>query len=111
MSLTFEYRGEFLEKKAPKPGQAWKKNGNEPPGLEVRLTAHDWTPQSKTYTARVPTPDGATGWQRVTLPVVKFVTDDGQPLRSWSDLDKIEIRGLGTRRRPPQFARFEWSTR
>ena len=103
MSLTFEYQGEFLEKKAPKPGQAWKKDGNEPPGLEVRLTAHDWTPQSKTYTARVPTPDGATGWQRVSLPVAKFVTDDGQPLRSWSDLDKIEIRGLGTRRRPPQF--------
>jgi cephalosporin-C deacetylase-like acetyl esterase len=111
MSLTFEYRGEFPEKKAPKPGQASKKGGNEPPGLEVRLTAHDWTPQSKTYTARVSTPDAAAGWQTVALPVAKFVTDDGQPLRSWSDLDKIEIRGLGTRRHPPQFARFEWSTR
>ena len=103
LSLTFEYRGEFLEKKAPKTGQASRRDDKEPPGFEVRLTAHDWTPQSKTYTARVPTPNAATAWQRVSLPVTKFVADDGRPLRSWSDLDKIEIRGLGTRRRPPQF--------
>ncbi len=106
MSLTFEYRGEFLEKKTPTSGQASKKVGKEPPGFEIRLTAHDWTPLSKTYTARVSATDAAAGWQRVSLPVAKFVTDDGQPLRSWSDLDKIEIRGLGTRRHPPQFVRL-----
>jgi dienelactone hydrolase len=115
MSLTFEYRGEFFPQREPSAATGGKKPAQSPdaggPGLTVQVTAHDWTPRSKLYVARVAAEGPAGSWRRTVLPLSKFATSDGEPLRSWHDLDKIEILGLGSKRNPPQFARFEWVNR
>jgi hypothetical protein len=108
--LSFEYLGEFLpdQSKADQPPSANNQGG---PGFTIQLTAHDWTPRAKSYMARVATTGPATAWRQVSLSASHFVAADGKPLPSWRDLDKIEIRGIGSKQRPPRFARFRWAAR
>jgi dienelactone hydrolase len=108
--LTFEYAGEFLSDDRTKADRASSGKDSPEPGFTVQLTTHDWTPQSKTYSTHVPTKAAATGWQRVRLAPANFVAD-GKPLPGWRDLDKLEIRGVASKRSPPRFARFEWMAR
>jgi cephalosporin-C deacetylase-like acetyl esterase len=109
-SLAFEYRGEFLADNRPDAGKALPSKSSALPGFSVKVIAHDWTPQSKSYVARVTTAASPNGWQRVVLPRSQFVAPDGTSLPTWSDLDKIEIRGVASKRNPPRFARFEWTS-
>jgi hypothetical protein len=60
---------------------------------------------------RVVVPRTATGWQQVTLSPSQFVATDKKPLPNWRDLEKIEIRGIGSKRDPPRFAHFKWVER
>jgi hypothetical protein len=111
LSLAFEYQGDFLRDSRSKAEKAQRPNDSDEPGFTVLVTAHDWTPQSKSYLAHVSAPTPGTGWQRVELAVSRFVAADAKPLASWRDLDKLEIRGVGSKRNPPRFARFEWVAR
>ncbi|HET6324280.1 MAG TPA: acetylxylan esterase [Planctomycetaceae bacterium] len=108
-ALSFEYRGAFLQENKPKA--AGGAPDVEGPGFTVQVTAHDWTPRAKTYVARVSVPQTATGWRKVTLSPSHFVAADKKPLSSWRDLDKIEIRGVGSKHDPPRFDHFEWAAR
>jgi cephalosporin-C deacetylase-like acetyl esterase len=108
LSLAFEYQGGFLRDNRPKPAGAPQADNFDGPGFSVLVTAHDWTPQSKSYVAHVAAGTPGKGWQRVELAVSRFVAADGKSLPSWRDLDKLEIRGVGSKRNPPRFARFEW---
>jgi hypothetical protein len=105
-SLRFEYRGAFLPDESPSRTTA--SPGADAPGFTVQVTSHDWTPQAKTYRAHVSAAGTAAGWRQVTLSASQFVAADKQPLLSWRDLEKIEIRGISSKQDPPRFARFEW---
>ncbi len=109
-SLTFEYAGDFLASRS-QPGGRTRTSEPGSPGFVVQVTAHDWTPKAKTYTAAVATEGSSTGWQRARLSLTDLVAPDGKALPSWHDLDKIEIRGVGLKRNPPRFARFRWAAR
>jgi hypothetical protein len=108
-SLCFEYQGNFLADSESKRSEAATINRGEA-GFSVQLTAHDWTPQAKSFTARIAAASSA-GWREVKLPAASFVAADGRPLPSWNELDKIEIRGVASKENPPCFARFHWSCR
>ncbi|HUE15426.1 MAG TPA: acetylxylan esterase [Planctomycetaceae bacterium] len=108
MSLAFDYQGDFIQDKSPQPSAAGKNNEADPGGLTVEVTAHDWTPLARRYTAHVDTQIPAADWHTATLPVSQFHTDDGKPLPSWRELDKLEIRGTTTKQNPPRFRRFHW---
>jgi dienelactone hydrolase len=108
-SLTFEYKGAFLRDEESKPAGA--SADLEAAGFTVQVTSHDWTPQAKTYRANVSAAGTATGWRKVSLSPSSLFTADKEPLRSWRDLEKIEIRGIGVKQDPPRFARFEWADR
>jgi cephalosporin-C deacetylase-like acetyl esterase len=108
LSLAFEYQGDFLRDSGPKPEKAPGANDSDGPGFSVVVTVHDWTPQAKSYVVHVAATTPGKGWQRVELAASRFVAADGKSLPSWRDLDKLEIRGLGSKRNPPRFAQFEW---
>jgi hypothetical protein len=108
-SLAFEYAGEFLRASDHDANKALLTNESQEPGFTVQVTAHDWTPQSKNYTARVATKAFTSDWRRVTLSASRFAAADGKVLTGWRDLDKIEIRGIGSKRSTPRFARFKWT--
>lgn len=108
-SLTFEYRGAFLRDDQSKPAGPPRANNPGGAGFTVQVTAHDWTPRARSYVAWVLTTGPTTGWRRTSLSASRFVAADGEPLPSWRDLDKIEIRGIGSKRDPPRFARFQWA--
>jgi hypothetical protein len=108
--LSFEYRGEFLPDQSM-ADQSRSANNQGGPGFTIRLTAHDWTPRAKSYMARVATTGPATTWRQALLSASHFAAADGKPLPSWRDLDKIEIRGIGSKQNPPRFARFRWAAR
>jgi dienelactone hydrolase len=105
-SLRFEYQGAFL-RDDPR-SQTAESLDADAPGFTVQVTSHDWTPQAKTYLAHVSAAGTTTGWRQVTLSASQFTAADKQPLPSWRDLEKIEIRGIGSKQDPPRFARFEW---
>jgi dienelactone hydrolase len=109
-SLAFEYQGEFLQDNQSKSAGALPGSPSGP-GFTVQVTAHDWTPQAKTFTAHVISTGSAMSWRRTVLPISRFIAADGKLLPSWRDLDKIEIRGISSKQNPPRFARFEWAAR
>ena len=107
--LTFEYQGEFLRDTQSKADGSPSANDPGGPGFTILVIAHDWTPRAQNYMARVSTTGPATAWRQVSLSARHFVAADGKPLPSWRDLDKIEIRGIGSKQNPPRFARFRWA--
>jgi hypothetical protein len=109
--LTFEYQGEFLPNSQPSADGSHAGNGSRGAGFTIQLTAYDWTPRAKSYMARVSTTAPATTWRQASLSASQFIGADGKPLPSWRDLDKIEIRGIGSKENPPRFARFRWAAR
>jgi hypothetical protein len=109
--LTFEYQGEFLRDTQSKADGSPSANDPGGPGFTILLIAHDWTPRAQKYMARVSTTGPATAWRQVSLSARHFVAADGKPLPRWRDLDKIEIRGIGSKQNPPRFARFRWAVR
>jgi dienelactone hydrolase len=110
--LTFEYQGEFLpNSQSSADGSLAGNVGSGGAGFTVQLTANDWTPRAKSYMARVSTKGPATIWRQASLSASQFIGADGKPLPSWRDLDKIEIRGIGSKQNPPRFARFRWAAR
>ena len=109
--LTFEYQGEFLPNSQSGADGSSAGNGSLGAGFTIQLTAYDWTPRAKSYITRVSTTGPATSWRHASLSVSQFKGSDGNPLPSWRDLDKIEIRGIGSKENPPRFARFRWAAR
>jgi dienelactone hydrolase len=108
-SLSFEYKGTFHGDREPRPVGSSEAFGVA--GFSVHVTSHDWTPRAKVYVTRVVVPRTATGWQQVTLSPSQFIATDKKPLPNWRDLEKIELRGVGSKNDPPRFARFKWVER
>jgi dienelactone hydrolase len=113
MSLAFEYQGEFVQDKSQPASADGKKDEAEKGGLTIQVTAHDWTPLARRYTAHVDTDHVDTvtpsnAWHTATLSVAQFQEPKGKPLRNWRELDKIEIRGTTTKQNPPRFRHFHW---
>jgi dienelactone hydrolase len=108
LSLTFDYQGEFLQPSNTDLAGLPKAKSVEP-GFTVQVTAHDWTLRSKTWSAHLVVPTFKPGWHHAALAASNFLTADGKPLPGWNDLDKIEIHGVGTKKNPPRFSRFQWA--
>lgn len=108
MSLAFDCKGDFLQDKSPPPPVGGKNNEADAKGLTIEVTAHDWTPLARRYTAHVAVETPTNGWHAVALSVSQFHTAEGKPLPSWGDLDKLELRGTTTKQNPPRFRRFHW---
>ena len=108
MSLAFDYQGDFIQDNSKPASVNGKKDEADRGGLAVEVTAHDWTPLAQRYAAHIDTQTQATAWHTVTLSVAEFHEANGKPLRSWRDLDKLEIRGTTTKQNPPRFRHFHW---
>ncbi len=55
MSLAFEYQGISFGQVALHSPADWKKHETPSTGLTIEVTAHDWTPLARRYTAHVET--------------------------------------------------------
>ena len=70
MSLAFEYNGEFVADN----GDANLR------GLTIEMTAHDWTPLARRYTASLATGSAVREWRTAKFSLSQFHTAEGKPL-------------------------------
>ena len=47
-------------------------------------------------------------WQTMTLSANEFVTDKGEPLKTWRAVDMLELRSGGGSGSEPLFRKFHW---
>ena len=50
----------------------------------------------------------AAGWRTITLPADAFVTDKGEPLKGWRDVQQLELSTTGAAGEEPIYAAFRW---
>jgi dienelactone hydrolase len=92
LALAFQMRGSFTEE-----------------GLTVTVTEEDRSLRARSFAAKIPKKDLEPGWREIVLPLSRFQDKEGHSPNRWQDLDRLEIRGKGAQRDPPQFARFRWA--
>ncbi len=94
-----------------RPGKAFAfefKGGFETP-LTVMIVQNDRLIGGVTYKADVPSEPARAGWQKVVLPLSAFKDDGGNAPASWDAIDKVNITGTTSKRRPPCFRSFRWA--
>ncbi|MCE5279950.1 MAG: dienelactone hydrolase family protein [Planctomycetaceae bacterium] len=76
--------------------------------LKLSLLAHQFSPGATTHRVLVPL-KAAGGWQSVRLPARRFKDDKKQPMRSWRELELLEVAFEQIPQRQPLFSNFRWA--
>lgn len=93
-----------------KPGKAleFEFKGSFTGALTVLLMENDRLIGGKTYSAEVASDSARGGWAKVVLPLSTFKDDAGKAPESWSEIDKVNLKGCASKRNPPGFRGFRW---